>query len=147
MEERKPIRFVISKIEEEKFFITDNFPENRDSLKLSTGIVFNFNVADHVIAPTITFVYKNDENVLFELTARCEFTLDTESWEAFKDTKGTLIPVSFLQYLAFNAISTIRGIVFCRTRNTPLADFVIPMINVENIVKENILIPFAGQPS
>ncbi|MDE7134417.1 MAG: hypothetical protein K2N86_03960 [Rikenellaceae bacterium] len=145
MEKATPIRFVITKIEIENFKVAETVSENRDSIKLGTGGVFNFDTTNHVIAPSITFVYKNDKEVLFELTAQCSFMIEQVGWEAFKEPgKGTLIPVAFLQHLAFNAINTVRGIVFCKSEGTPFADYIIPMINVENIVKENILIPDAN---
>ena len=70
----------------------------------------------------------------------CHFKIVDDAWESFKNKDKTklTIPVGFIRHLIMLTIGTARGVLHSRTENTPFNDFLMPTINVTEIVKSGV---------
>ncbi|MPN63841.1 hypothetical protein SDC9_211608 [bioreactor metagenome] len=53
-----------------------------------------------------------------------------------------LVPKNFMQHLAVITIGTARGILHAKTENTPFNQYVLPTINVSEMIKDDVTFEF-----
>ena len=77
------------------------------------------------------------------LEAGCIFGVSPQSWESFiqPDAKIILIPEGFLTHLSVITTGTCRGILHSKTEGTAYNRFLLPTINVTELVKGDISLP------
>jgi hypothetical protein len=69
----------------------------------------------------------------------CHFQVYEESWKGFVHSEPSqlIVPQSFMSHLAAITTGTTRGILFSKTENTIFAKFVLPDLNVMEMVTQD----------
>ena len=72
----------------------------------------------------------------------CHFEIIEEHWDSLfnKETKELKLPKALALHLVMLTVGTLRGVLHAKTENTPYNKFFIPTINVNDLVKEDLLI-------
>ena len=84
---------------------------------------------------------KNSSEPVMQLVVECYYAISKESWQEMTQENNTIIvPVGFLQHLATITVGTTRGVLFARTVETNLNKFVLPLVNVTEMVKKDMVI-------
>lgn len=118
--------------------LKDNFTESED-IELSTSIDFGFDEENPLIGLNISFQFIQDEQPFLLLTVQNVFQVEEEAYISLIDENVLTIPRGFASHLAAMSVGTARGILHEKTNNTRFNDFIIPTINVTNLVTEDIL--------
>ena len=64
------------------------------------------------------------------------FNIEETTWNNLKKTEnGLIIPKEFASHLVMLTIGTLRGTLHCKTENTEFSDFILPTINVTELIK------------
>ncbi|MCR9171096.1 MAG: hypothetical protein NXI10_01285 [bacterium] len=84
----------------------------------------------------ITLQQKNKPHIKIEVA--CSFIIEDATWDSFCEEREIVFPKAFMQHLAKISIGTVRGILHARTRNTVFSEFMLPLLNVNDIVSEDI---------
>jgi len=142
MIKQKSISFVISKITTEQFAIIEENYSKEGGTTLGTNLRF-VAVPDHTtIAFFAAFTFESDKKPFIIIEAGCHFSIQQEDWtEMINDeTKSLTIPKGFLNHLAMLTIGATRGILHAKTENTSFNTFVVPAINLSDLIHEDAVI-------
>lgn len=63
-----------------------------------------------------------------------------DSWNSFEDVKNSelTIPKNFISHLVMLSIGSTRGVLHAKTENTMFNKFLLPTINVNELIKEDM---------
>ena len=135
------IGFALIAIKTEQFAsIEENFTEG-EAVNLTSNLNFGFNKDQHAIAVFPKFNFECNGKLFLTIETSSHFTISTQSWESFfsNETGIITIPKNFIQHLCVISIGTTRGVLHAKTENTNLNKFIIPTINVTEMITNDIV--------
>lgn len=139
MEAKKNISFRLLNIVTEQFatFEVENIPNNND---LKSELQFSINPDNRVVACKMNFQFLHNNQPLVVLAIVCNFDVEEKSWNknVLSANKITL-PKHFLEHLCVITVGTARGVLHAKTENTTFNRFLIPTLNVSNLVAKDVV--------
>ncbi len=86
---------------------------------------------------------KVEDQLVLTIQTSSLFELSNETWDGLKQDGFVVVPKEFLYHLGGLAFSTTRGILFAKTEGTDLSTFVLPIVQMDQVIHEDlkILIP------
>lgn len=138
------IRFRMVKISVGQFAIlADTMPQGDMSYTVNVG----FKVASNAkrIACEFGVVFETSagdgisEKILL-LEETCEFDIHPDDWKGLIENNQMTVSPTELCMLANQTVGVARGILYCKTENTPFTQFILPPINLTTLIKDNLII-------
>lgn len=137
------IPFKIVKIEENQFFLFKDALTLDVKINQSVGFGFNADIESKTIAVAVEFILQKDKIPLLKQGITCYFEIEEKSFsEKLKQKSQLILPYGFGRHLAMIAIGTLRGVLFSNTKGTDFDQFIIGLINVDNMINEDIVIEY-----
>lgn len=133
------VRFNMFRINTEQFAILENQLPTGE-VTLNSELLFKHSVEGKSIATEISFSFATAQSKFIVLKVSCEFSIHPDDWEIFKEGNTIVIKKNLLEYFVVQTIGTARGILHCKTEGTPFNIFVLPPINVTELVTEDMII-------
>ena len=139
MEAKKNISFRLLNIVTEQFatFEVENIPDNNN---LKSELQFSINPDNRVVACKMNFQFLHNNQPIVVLSIVCNFDVEEKSWNknVLSANKITL-PKHFLEHLCVITVGTARGVLHAKTENTTFNRFLIPNLNVSNLVAKDLV--------
>ena len=135
------IGFVLMSIKTEQFAIIEENYASKKETGLSTEIQFKIDQKNTQIGVFLTLEFFQMKKVFIKIQVSCHFKINEESWTCFanENESKVIIPKEFLAHLAMITVGTTRGILFSKTEGTPFSIYIVPTINVAEMVKEDAI--------
>lgn len=133
------VGFALQGIRTEQFAIfEDNYAPSKET-NLGTGVQFKIDQENKLIGVFIGFEFAQGKKVFLKIQVSCHFMVEENSWAAFIENESSklVVPKGFLAHLAVITIGTTRGVLFAKTESTPFSKFILPTINVAEMIKED----------
>jgi hypothetical protein len=133
------VQFSIVKVITEQFAIIEKaFTETEDT-NLNTTLRFAIDRDQRLVAVSTLFKFEQKDIPFLIIEVSCQFLIATESWVQFlKDDTSTIIPKGFMTHLGIITVGTARGVLHTKTEGTKFNDFVLPTIDVMDMVREDV---------
>lgn len=133
------IGFKLKKISTDQFaFIDDAYDDENDEFNLETNIGFGIDPLNSAIKSSVKIQFEQNEKPFLIIEVSCEFDIDPKMWEDFTDGKIVKIPKGFMAHLTVITVGTTRGVLHTKTENTPYNQFILPTLNVADMIKEDV---------
>jgi hypothetical protein len=136
--EKNEVGFSLQGIKTEQFAI---FEENfvlKKEVSFETGLEFKVDQINKQIGVFFEVKFKQGKKLFIKISVSCHFKIKQESWDAFlMDSNILKIEKGFLSHLAMLTIGTTRGVLFAKTEGTQFSKFIIPTLNVNDIITED----------
>ena len=140
-----PIGFKISGINTEQFAILEDVYDKEKDISINAGLQFSVDPKQKGIGVHFTVQFKHEEDVFLLLKTGCFFLIDPNKWNDLlsENEKSIVFPKKFISHLSVLTIGTTRGILHEKLKEDPTFNqFLLPTINVMEIVKEDVIIAF-----
>ncbi len=134
------VRFNMFKINTEQFAILENECPCSNDISLNTELLFKYSIEGKSIASEVAFSFESEKSKFIILKISCEFAIHPDDWDTFKNDNSIVIPKNLLEYFAVQTIGTARGILHCKTEGTPFNIFVLPPIDVTQMIPGDMII-------
>ncbi len=131
------VKFAINRITTEQFAIIENaFVQGKD-IRINTNIRYASDNVKKMIACFSTFTYECEKKPFMLIECGCHFFIFKDSWDEMynKENNTLIVPKSFLIHLAVLSVGTSRGILHSKTEGTDFNKFILPTINVAEMIK------------
>jgi|SRR5690554_6163215 len=135
---KKSIGFRLVKVTTEQFATIDACFNDKEQVKLQTNLRFAANDKDRMVGVFSEFRFICHEKVFLIIEAGCHFQIEPQTWDSMVCDKILIVPIGFMQHLSVITVGTARGVLHAKTENTPFNKFVLPTINVTELVKEDV---------
>jgi len=135
--DKTQVGFALQGIKTEQFAI---FEENHAPTKetsLGTELQFKLDNINKQIGVFLGFEFIQGKKVFLKIQVSCHFKIEENSWVTFIQNKKVIVPKGFLARLAMITTGTTRGVLFAKTEATPFSKFIIPTLNVSEMIKED----------
>lgn len=134
------VEFSIVKVITEQFAIIEKAFAETEKISLNTNLRFAIDRDERVVVVYALFKFEQKDIPFLMVEVSCRFLIAQKSWTAFiNDDVTTVIPKEFLTHLAMITVGTARGVLHSRTEGTGFNDYILPTINVVEIVKDDVL--------
>jgi hypothetical protein len=133
------IGFALRKVTTEQFAIIEEGFTDKGRISLNTSLRFASDSKMKVIAVFVFFTFYSDQKPFIKIEASCHFSIKDTAWENMVDneTNALIVPRGFISHLAMLTVGTTRGILHVKTESTYYNQFILPIINVNKIIKED----------
>jgi len=134
-----PIPFKIVKVEENQFSVFEETLAVEERIQQQIGFGFGTHAENNMIAVSMEFVLHKQNQPLVKLEITCYFEIEPKAFQdKLLQTSGVVLPCGFGKHLAMVTTGTARGVLFANTKNTPFNQFIIGLVNVDKMFKEDI---------
>lgn len=135
--EKNSIGFALIGIKAEQFAsFEENYKENKIT-NIVTAIEFKINKAKEQVGVNATFTFEQSKKTFLKIQVSCHFLIEPEAWKSFLFEDKIIFPQSFIGHLTMLTIGTTRGILHCKTEGSEFNKFILPAINVEDLVNKD----------
>ena len=136
----KSIGFKLQNIETEQFATFEDAFTEGEQVSLSTNLKFGLDEEKQIIAVILSVQFLQKKSPFLKLDAGCHFSISESSWNEFlnKDKSKIVFPKGFITHLSVLTIGTVRGILHEKTNNTPYNNYLLPTINVTEMITEDL---------
>lgn len=138
------INFLLKRISTEQFAILEeNFQPKRD-VNLELGLGFRYSIEERMIGVFLKIKFLQKKVAFLVLEVGCHFEIDQDAWNRFLNEDKTAIVVErgFACHIAMITVGTARGVLHAKTENTEFNNFLLPTINVDGLIKEDVVLEF-----
>jgi len=138
------IGFSLKKVSTEQFAILEEGFNEKGKIRLNTSLRFAADDKQKYIAVFASFVFDSDEKPFLIVEASCHFSIKANAWnEMLMSNSSTfVVPKGFLCHLAMLTVGSSRGILHAKTEGTCFNKYVLPTINVTEIIKSDASFTF-----
>lgn len=136
----KQLNFLMRQIKVNQFAILVNDAPIGE-IPVEFGIQFKTDIVGKWIAVAFKTQYLNGTTPLLILEVQCDFQVKPEDWDSLVSDGKLVFPVDFLRHIALHTVGSARGILFCKTEGSPFSRFILPPVNLENMINQDLEIP------
>jgi hypothetical protein len=141
--ENKEIGFALQGIKTEQFAIFEENYAPKKEIGLGAGLQFKLDKTNKQIGVFLGFEFMQGKKVFLKIQVSCHFKFEENSWSSFIQENKLIVPKGFLTHLAMITIGTARGVLFAKTEGTSFSKYIIPTINVAEMIKEDVFFEIA----
>jgi hypothetical protein len=136
--ENKNIRFSLVKISTDQFAIIPGSFKIGEVVNLKTGLQFGADKENKIISVKASFQFEQQTIPFLIIEASCYFKIEPNDWNSFVKETEVVVPKSIITHFSVLSVGTVRGILHAKTEGTNFNGFVIPTINVTELVTGDI---------
>jgi hypothetical protein len=138
--ENKSVKFALVKINTDQFAIIESAFKMGSDVDLKIGLQFGANKVDKVISVKTSIQFEQQEVPFMMIQASCFFRIEPTDWATFVQGDEIVVPKSVITHFCVLTVGTVRGILHSKTEGTNYNGFVVPTINVTELVTDDIRI-------
>jgi len=143
MDKLEQVNFGLRKISTMQFAIIDSsFNEKINDIEYETRLRYEFNIEKRIINVIVMVNFSQDKGPFIILEIGCYFEIEKGDWKKIYDVAQNeiKIPLGAARHLVLLSIGTLRGVLHSKVENTPFNMFILPTINVNELVNEEVLL-------
>lgn len=139
--ENTQVGFELQGIITEQFAIfEDNYAQKKET-GITTELQFKLDPKNKQIGVFLGFEFVQGKKVFLKIQVSCHFKIEESSWSNFvqENESKLIVPKGFLAHLAMITTGTARGVLFAKTESTQFSKYIVPTINVAEMITEDAL--------
>ncbi len=134
------IGFNLIRVTTEQFATIDENHNDNSISGLEINIRFGVEKDQRLIASFSKFTFDIESKPFLIIEAGCHFEIKEDAWnEMISDSEDSLVvPSGFMAHLTMLTIGTTRGILHAKTEDSEFNRYLIPTVNVMELIKEDV---------
>ncbi|WP_016989156.1 hypothetical protein [Flavobacterium sp. ACAM 123] len=135
--ENESIGFALVAIKTEQFALFEEKYSSKKELNITTSLEFKINEEQKLIGVFATFTFEQSKKIFIKIQVSCHFNIEPNTWTSFLKDNNVVFPKNFICHLTMLTIGTSRGILHAKTEGTEFNKFILPTINVNQLVEKD----------
>lgn len=137
MEENKQkIQFNIKSIKTEQFALFEENHLDKGKINLETNLSYGLNTQEMVLLISIKFTFEMKKPFM-TIQVNCSFAIEKASFENMIKDDKLIVSKDFIAHMSMISVGTSRGILHTKTEGTIFNRYILPTINVAQMVPED----------
>ncbi|MEJ5053430.1 hypothetical protein [Sphingobacterium sp. MYb382] len=133
------MKFKLIKGEIEEFaIIEDKIPEDLDNIIVKCGIIAKINPNEKIIAIYNTVRFCIGIKDLLKIKSVLYFKIHADTWDSLIFEEEIILKKTQVQHFGIITIGATRGMLIAKTNNTPYSSMLLPPLNINDIINEDI---------
>jgi len=124
-----------------QFATNDKAYRKTGNLELQTNIGFALDEANHVLIVEVQFDFlKKKEAPFLKIAQQGHFEMNTKGWKSLTEIDGSTIvfPKKLITHLVVLTIGAARGTLHAKTEGTIYNSYILPTVNVADLILEDV---------
>ncbi len=139
IEKTNPIGFQLDKITTEQFALVEEVYNSSAKTNMGLNLNFGLDKENKFIAAFVKVQFEQKGKSFLILEVGNHFKINESSWLDFEKTNEKIIlPRGFAAHLVMLTVGTLRGVLHSKTENTDFNKFLLPTINVMELITEDV---------
>jgi len=136
------IGFGLAYLRTEQFAIIDANYDTEKLVHYNIGFSSSKDDEQKVIIVMFRVQFEQDNKPFIILESSCHFNIEESAWETFlvKENNSLLVPKGFFTHLCVLTVGTARGILHAKTEGTNFNGFILPTLNLTELITEDAVI-------
>lgn len=138
----KNISFLLASVQTNQFaIIEENYTEG-EPVRFGYNCEFATNRDHRLVLAKADIVFEQEKKGAFiKLESTCYFQVEENNWkESFNtETDKYEFTKNFIIHLAGISFGTARGILHSKTEATPFSNFLLPLVDVTSLIKDDVV--------
>lgn len=135
--ENNSVGFALQGIKTEQFAILEENYSPKKDIGLGTGLQFRIDSLNKQIGSFLSFEFVQSKKVFLKIQVSCHFKIEENAWNSFIQKDKLVVSKGFLAHLAMITTGTTRGVLFAKTEGTVFSKYIVPTINVAEMIQED----------
>ncbi|MBF4515584.1 hypothetical protein IRZ71_04485 [Flavobacterium sp. ANB] len=135
--ENESAGFALIAIKTEQFALFEENYSSKKEMNVTTSLEFKINEGEKRIGVFATFTFDQTKKTFVKTQVSCHFVIDPNSWKSFIKENVIIFPKRFIGHLTMLTIGTARGVLHAKTEGTEFNKFILPVINVNELVDKD----------
>ncbi len=132
--------FAFVNIKTSQFAIIEEAYRKTGEISIKADNRYGVSVEKRQIVVNLWFRFYKKESPFISLEVSCYFEIDKKGWKQLQPDSGNIIlPKNLLSHLTVLTVGTSRGILHSKTEGTRFNKYILPTINVNQIVDKDVL--------
>lgn len=146
-EKTKGVRFALRNITTEQFALLEDVKIDDSKIKIETNLRFGANDKEKLIAVFANFSFESESKPFIVIEVGCHFLIENSAWfEMLDEESNSLkVPKGFMSHLSMITVGSTRGVLHTKTENTCFNKYVLPTINVADMIKKDAVFNFVNE--
>lgn len=139
---KKNIGFAIRGIVTRQFALIKESYYANEAVEVSNELGFGFDKENGIVAVFFNTKFECNNAPFVILEIGCEFNIESNSiQDLLNESKSSIhLPIAFAKHIAMLTIGTARGIMHEKLTQTDFKQFVLPSVNLNDLVMEDVVI-------
>lgn len=133
------INFNLLKIKTDQFALFEENHVENGKINLNTSMSFGLNIEDKGFSISVKFIFEIKKKPFMTTQVSCFFQIENTAWESFKVNDKTILPKGFVAHMAMITVGTSRGILHSKTEGTIFNKYILPTLNVAEMIPEDVV--------
>lgn len=133
------IGFILNQIKTDQFAVFEENYKETETIQLTTLMNYGLDSETKVFVVIPKFTFEINEKPFMTIQVSCYFEINPAAWDRFISNGKTIIPKGFICHTAMHAVGTARGILHCKTEDTLFNKFILPPINVDAMIPDDVV--------
>ena len=137
------VKFRMTGVIIDQFAILADEYEKVREWQVDVDLTTSFSLDPLEAAIKMKFLFRHQESKMLVLELTCRFKIDGAEEFEVKDGK-MVVPSGFVAHLAMHTVGTARGVLVCKTEGTPYSQYILPPVNVAEMITKDIEVPLGN---
>lgn len=141
---KETVNFRLVRLSTDQFGILREMCEPDAPIGVYTQLSFGAEEKERIVVVSASFRFESENKTapFIILETKAYFQIKSESWKSMYDaeTNALTLEKGFARHISVITVGTSRGILHCRTEGTDMNHLILPLINIEKILSEDIVI-------
>ena len=137
------VGFTLLGLKTEQFATFDENFSQKKKTNLTTGLEFKINKEKKELAVFATFTFEQTKKAFLKIQISCYFGIAPKSWDKFCSGSTIVFPKEFIAHLTMLTIGSARGVLHAKTDGTQFNKFLLPTIDVTELINEDAEFPLS----
>lgn len=139
---KKNIEFSIKGIKTEQFALFEENHLDKGKINLETNLSYGLNTEERDFITSIKFTFEMKKKPFITIQVNCNFEIGSESFNDLVADGKIIIPSWFIAHMAMITVGTSRGILHSKTEGTIFNKYILPTINVAQMIPEDAIFDY-----
>jgi hypothetical protein len=135
-----PIPFKIVKVEDKQYSVFNDTLAIDARIQQNIGYGFGVDIENQVVGVTMDFVLLKNSIPLLKSEIICYFEIEENAFNTICKENKVVLPSGFAKHLAMITTGTARGVLYANTKGTEFNKFLLGLINIDQIFKEDVIV-------
>ena len=141
---KEAVKFRLVRLSTDQFGILRDMYEQDAPMGVYTQLSFGAEEKEGIVVVSASFRFESENKTapFIILETKAYFQIKPESWESMFNAEDNTLSLEkgFARHLGVIVVGTSRGILHGRTEGTDINHVILPLINVEKILSEDVII-------
>ncbi|MFK7798037.1 MAG: hypothetical protein AB8E82_11335 [Aureispira sp.] len=136
------VGFTINRIITEQFALFPEAFNANQEVQVANSFNFSLNPLNQQVGVYASFDFKQQQLLVMRIVVSCHFGIENKAWNSFIEGQSICLPLDFATNLFSITTGTTRGVLASKTENTPFSQYIVPLLDVQNIITSEIVFRF-----